>query len=535
VDAFDPAAAGTAGGIDGCVAGQADAPSNRALPRGPQPVLRPYQETAIARVEADPHRRAIVVAPTGSGKTVLAAELIRRARARGERCLFVDHRREITDQTCKKLFAVGIDFGVIQAGFAARPGEAVQVASIQTLRARAIRGAAIELPSADLIFIDEAHHARAETYRRLVEAYPQARILGLTATPCRGDGRGLGNLFEMLIEVASVADLTTQGWLVPAKVYAPSRPDLTGVHVRRGDYVEDELAARMNTAQLVGDVIEHWLKLGERRRTVVFTVNVAHSVHIRDEFRRAGVLAEHIDGTTLLSERDCVLARLKAGGIEIVTNCQVLTEGWDCPEVACIVLARPTKSLGLYRQMVGRVLRPALNKTDCIVIDHSGAVFVHGFVDDPIAWTLDEDRHAENTAHSARGKRGGAPGLTDCPECRAVRMKGQPCQVCGWRPTPKPRHVNFADGSLGEVSRDRIAAGTSAVERRRFHAMLVWIAEAKGFRPGWAAHKYREKFGEWPPSRCVEPIEPDPAMRAWVRSRAIAYAKALQARREGAL
>src|SRR5689334_23027100 len=132
----------------------------------------------------------------------------------------------------------------------------------------------------------------------LLAAYPNAVILGLTATPCRADARGLGNLFQVLVECPSVAELIGGGYLVGTRVYAPTRPDLTGVHVKHGDYVENELAARMNTAKLVGDVVEHWCRLGEQRQTVVFAVDVSHSVHLRDEFRRAGVLAEHLDGST---------------------------------------------------------------------------------------------------------------------------------------------------------------------------------------------------------------------------------------------
>ena len=272
----------------------------------------------------------------------------------------------------------------------------------------------------------------------------------------------------MLIETATVSDLITARHLVPTKVFAPVRPDLSGVRVERGDYVEKQLSERMNTAQLVGDIIEHWHRLGERRPTVIFAVNVAHSVHIRDEFRRSGVLAEHIDGSTPLEGRDAILAKLAAGTIEIITNCQVLTEGWDCPEVSCIVLARPTKSLGLYRQMVGRVLRPcrATGKSDALVIDHSGAVFMHGFVDDPITWELLQDRRAENKAHSARGTYQ-APSLTTCPECSAVRFEGQPCPVCHWRPVTKARSVEVVDGELGgqprpECSPDRMVAGRAA-------------------------------------------------------------------------
>jgi DNA repair protein RadD len=507
-----------------------DTPTDKPKTGGAQPpILRDYQVETLARIDeaiSAGARRILVSAPTGSGKTVTAAAIIGDAVARRDRVLFLDHRRELTRQASRKLHDAGIDHGIVQAGFPARPGAPVQVASVQTLHARAVRSRSIDLPAADLIIVDEAHHARARTWQRLLEAYPGAVIIGLTATPCRADGKGLGNVFDVLIETATVSDLITGGHLVPAKVFAPVRPDLTGVRVERGDYVEKQLAERMNTAKLVGDIIEHWHRLGGRRHTVIFAVNVAHSVHIRDEFRRSGVLAEHIDGSTPMDERDAILAKLATGTIEIITNCQVLTEGWDCPEVSCIVLARPTKSLGLYRQMVGRVLRPAPSKSDALILDHSGAVFMHGFVDDPIMWELSQDRRAENKAHSARGTYK-APVLKTCPECSAVRFEGQPCPVCHWHPVTKPRSVEVIDGELGAVSRDRNVAAVkfTTADKLLFHRQLAAIARERGYKDGWIAHKFRERFGDWPRARSVEPLTPDAATRSWVRSRQIAFAR----------
>jgi superfamily II DNA or RNA helicase len=189
----------------------------------------------------------------------------------------------------------------------------VQVASIDTLRARALNRDVIALPLADIIFIDEAHHARALTYERVIDAYPKAAVIGLTATPCRGDGRGLGNIFTKLIECPQVEELIGLGVLVRSRVYAPVDPDLTGVRTQNGDYVINQLASRMNTDKLVGDIVTHWLQYGERRRTVIFAVDVAHSVHIRNEMIRAGVRAEHLDANTPISEREAILARLASG------------------------------------------------------------------------------------------------------------------------------------------------------------------------------------------------------------------------------
>jgi DNA repair protein RadD len=498
--------------------------------------LYPFQTDTIAQVEARiaaGTRRLITPLPTGAGKTVIAAEMIAQAVARGERVLFLVHRRELTKQSSAKLFKAKVDHGIVQAGFPERPGERVQVASIATLYTRAIKSRSREMPSASLIIVDEAHHARARTWKRIIDHYPDAVVIGLTATPARHDGKGLGNIFEEIIQPVTVRDLTPQ-YLVPAITYAPVTPDLKGIRVERGDYVESELAERMNTQKLVGDIVEHVHKIGMGRRTVVFATSVAHSVHVRDELRRSGLRAEHLDGTTPLEERDLILAELANGFVDVVTNCGVLTEGWDCPEVSRIVLARPTRSFVLYRQMIGRALRlsPDTGKEDAIILDHAGAVFQHGFIDDPIEWTLSEDRRAENQAHSARGQYN-APGLTTCPECHAVRFQGKPCPVCGWRPVAKPRHVEIVDGELGEVGRDRNAKSDwTADERLAFYRQLMGIAQQRNHRFGWAAHKFKEKFGAFPPWSWndAQPVQPSAAVIAWVRSRNIAYAKAMAPR-----
>jgi superfamily II DNA or RNA helicase len=256
---------------------------------GAAPELRPYQVEVIAKFDAEVaagRRRVLLVVPTASGKTVIAGAIIAKAASAGWRILFLAHRRELIQQASRKLHAVSVDHGIIQAGFSRRLGVHVQVASVQTLHARAIRSTGMDLPPADIVIVDEAHHVRARTYQRLLLAYPKAIVLGLTATPCRSDGRGLGNAFDVLVEGPPVAELVAAGYLVPTKVYAPTRPDLMGVKVERGDYDVKQLAERMDKARLIGDVIGHWFKLGERRPTVVFATGVGHSVHLRDEFRR---------------------------------------------------------------------------------------------------------------------------------------------------------------------------------------------------------------------------------------------------------
>lgn len=497
-------------------------------------VLRSYQTDVIDRVAAEiaaGHRRVLLVAPTGSGKTVIAGAIIAEAAAAGRRVLFLAHRRELIEQAAKRLYAAGVpDSGILLPGYPMRLHVPVQIASIATLHARAIRANKIEMPEAGLVFIDEAHHARARTYEAIVKAYPNATIIGLTATPCRRDGRGLGTIFQAMLECPQVGALVALGHLVPSRVFAPTQPDLGGVRVEKGDYVESQLAERMDRQQLVGDIIEHWHKLAERRRTVVFATGVKHSVHLRDEFRRSGVVAEHIDGSTPTDERERILKDLAAGSVEVVTNAMVLTEGWDCPDIGALILARPTKSIGLFRQMIGRVLRPADSKTDAIIIDHAGGVFAHGLPDDDIAWTLDEDTKAENKTHAARGEYG-ARRLADCPECHAVRRQGDPCVVCGWTPRPKAAAIDITDGNLGLVQRDRrvIPIYQTEAERRQFYQQLLGVARQRGYATGFAYHKFREKFaGSTPPYawKSLPPLDPEPHVLSWVRSRQIAFARA---------
>jgi DNA repair protein RadD len=495
--------------------------------------LRCYQSNIIAKFHETVARgvkRILLVAPTGAGKTVIACDIINGYVRRYKSVLMIAHRREIITQTSAKLRAEGVAHGLILAGEKTMPMAPVQVASIQTLWARAIRREAMDMPPADLVVIDECHHSIAQTYKKIIDAYPNACLLGLTATPCRGDGRGMGGIFEALIECPQVAELIELKHLVPTIVYAPSSPDLTGIRVQAGDYAETQLADRMDRPKLVADIVSTWHKFGQRRKTVCFATGVGHSIHLRDEFIKSGVRAEHIDGSTPKDERDATLARLARGDIELVSNCMVLTEGWDMPEVGTCILARPTKKMGLFRQMIGRVLRPAPGKTNAIILDHSGAVFKHGLPEDPVEWTLDPDKAATSPTHTARCDMP-ARGLQECSQCGALREGGKACPCCGFLPVRKPTIVIPRDGELSLVVKGKPSA--AAIDQQRWHGELTAIAEERGYQSGWIAHKFKEKFGHWPPRGTIIPIDPSPEVRSWVHSRNIAWAKVQEKMRSG--
>jgi superfamily II DNA or RNA helicase len=492
---------------------------------------RRYQDDVIHEIKkllASGVRRVLLQAETGSGKTIIAVKIIYSAVALGEPVVILVHTDELIGQMSLKLLSFGIAFGVIKNGHPMHLHRPVQLASIQTLHSRAFRSKKIPLPEADWLFIDEAHRSRARTWMQVIESYPNAYVIGLSATPCRLDGKGLGNIFEELVCCPDADELQNLKFLAPARVWAPSRPDLRGIKVRAGDYVECELEKRVNTGKLVGDIVSHWFRLAEGSPTICFATSVAHSMHIVEEFKKAGVAAAHIDGATPREERKQILRDLANGKIKVISNCAVLTEGWDSPLASCAILARPTKSLGLYRQMIGRVRRPAPGKIHAIVLDHSGGCFVHGLPNDKIIWALARDEKTVNRTHEARGKDPHTPRLTTCPRCSAVREEGRPCPQCGWRPQRQPKPVDIADGELAEIGRDRRPqpAKLTVVEQRAFYQQLMGVARQREYKPQWAAHKYKEKFGVFPPWgwNNLAPLPPGGEVSAWVRSRNIAYA-----------
>lgn len=449
--------------------------------------LRPYQSRAVALTLAALSRNPVLVAPTGSGKTVMGCAIAARFAADGRRVLWIAHRKELIEQAAATL-APYLDFppGIIMAGFGDSPMSSVQVASIQTLVRR-------QMPACDLVIIDEAHHATAGGYDCLMDlSVPR---IGLTATPFRFDGQGLGDVFGEIVVAAYTDELCASGVLHAPKVYAGHTPDLRGVRKAMGDYVASALAERLNNGALVGDIVETWKARADGKRTVAFAVNVDHSQAIARQFRDAGIRAEHIDGATPRAEREATLSRLRDGHTQIVSNCMILTEGWDLPALEVAIIARPTASLNLHLQMLGRIMRAADGKEGCIVLDHAGNHYTHGLVTRRLTYSINSKTLGEKDPLGLR--RCGAcqllfdPRLTACPDC-------------GWAPEKKETRIDNTPGTLGEFGEN------FALKREMYRA---WAAQAEdmGWKPGFAAYRYKERFGEWPVVAFGDLVDPGAA------------------------
>jgi DNA repair protein RadD len=506
-------------------AGPGGAALGEALVPPTPPTLWPYQVAALEQLDAAfaaGRRAPLLVLPTGAGKTVIAAEMIRRTVATSGRVLFLAPRRELVAQTSEKLDAVGVEHGVILSGADERAGlaAAVQVASVDTLVSRVLRREMLALPACDLVLVDEAHLSITNIRRELLECWPAARRVGLTATPTRKDGHALGLLYDAIIEPATTATLVTQGYLAKARYFSWPTPDLTGVRTCAGDYNLADLELLLNKTPLLADVVATWLQHAPDRRTVVYCVSIAHAVALAEAFRREQIAAEHVDAGTPAPTRAATFARFRAGTTQVLTNCFLAAYGFDLPALSCVVLARPTRSLMLYLQMLGRGLRIADDKRDCLVLDHSGAVHRHGLATDERRWTLSGRTALVPSPVRKKPERE----AKECPECHAVWIDGATCPECGYERRPKGRMVETLAGELVELG---AGEPPQVKDKLAFYAELRGYALERGYKPGWAAHKFRERHGVMPPWRWNDhaALPPSRATRGWVRSRWIARRK----------
>ena len=472
--------------------------------------LRSYQVDAINQLRQailQGHKRIVLQLATGGGKTTIAAEMVRNAVKKGKKALFLADRIELVEQTSKRFDYEGIEHGVIMGDhWRYKPHEAVQICSPQTLARRPI-------PNADLVIIDECHVVYG-VHKKMMKALPNAVFIGLSATPFT---KGLGKVYSKLVVGATTVDLTNEGYLVPVKVFAPSKPDLTKLRTIAGDYDEKELFSRVDKPKLIADVVETWIKLGENRPTIGFAVNVLHSQHLCEQFKNRGIRAEHIDSYISKSERDRIVEDFKSGYVKVLFNVGILDKGFDHPEASCLIMARPTKSLMVYIQQAGRVLRTHDTKSDAIILDHAGNTEAHGFVTDELPQELnDGTKKIQKTGQTQEKPKGKI-----CSSCSFVKPpKVWKCPCCGYAPKADNPGIKAEQGELQEISRP---IKVTMEDKQKFYSELLHIEIEKSYKRGFAANNYRNKFGCWPKGLKELPSIPSEETRKYVLSRMIRH------------
>lgn len=447
-------------------------------------------------------------------------EMIRCAIVKGIRVAFVCNRIRLVLQASKRFAQAGIPHGIVQGDNSCNFNAPVLICSIQTV---ARRGLPTDI---GLIVIDEAHAtAGSIDYRRFIGQRNRLPMVGLTATPfARGLAKPFpeigGPLWEELVVAATIRELVDLHFLVDLDIYAPSTPDLSGVHVVAGDYHERELGEAVDKPTLIGDIVENWFKYAANKPTVCFATNIAHSIHIVEQFRGAGVVAEHIDCYTPPDEQNAIMARVAAGETQVISNVAILAEGWDHPACSVMVLARPTKSLIRYIQMAGRVLRPFDGKDRALLLDHSGSSLELGYPTDDLPLILDDGSPRKPSTQDDNEK----PELVECPKCHYVKPRKQhECPRCGFAPV-RQSEVKTGDGTLTLVGRNGKKKNIPETEMRQFLGEMTGYAASKGFKRGWAYHQFEEKYGKFPQDLGICWADPKPISdlgRGWLTHAAI--------------
>lgn len=452
-------------------------------------MLRPYQSLAVDMIKdawfSKNKRRVLLHMGTGLGKTVIFSYILKRATVPA---LMIVRGRQLVNQASWRLQREFTDHGVLMAGhWNSKPGCKVQIASIDTLISRRMK------PEAKIIVIDEAHLATSKGYADFLAQYgPDTVVLYVTATPYNPID------VDAVVKPISLLEGIEQGYLVPPRYFCPSAPNLKGVQTVGDDYNQVQLAKAIDKGDLIGDIVQHWVRRGEYRPTLCFAVNVAHSQHIVASFKAGGIAAKHIDANTSDEERNETYEQLRTGKLKVVSNVGIASVGVDVPWVSCLIMARPTKSYNLYIQQAGRGTRPYTGKDDFILLDHAGNVLRHGFItDEPEACVGIAERREAATATR----------ISQCPKCFAVFPMGGKCPDCGFEKVVEVKLEK--SGELKEIK--------ALSEEEEYLIKLKRERALKKYKHGWVWHRFKERFGEEVASRYIKKRQ----VPEWIRARLI--------------
>lgn len=435
--------------------------------------LRDYQQAIIYHTRQSMsfgHTRPLIVLPTGAGKTVCFAWMADQSQRKNKTVWFLVHRRELLDQTIDTFERFNI------------PTERIHIGMVAT-----VANHPEKLPKPDLIIIDEAHHASATTWLKIIDAFPDAYIIGLTATPCRLDGKPLGKIFDDLILGVTTTDLIDQGFLSRYRYFAPTVADLSGLKRKGSDFDKDQAAEMLMTNAIYGDVLHHWHQYANDLQTIIYCASVKHSQEVAEAFRADGIEAVHFDGNTPAAERKQIVADFRRGKIRVLSNVDLIGEGFDVPDCHCCVLLRPTASLGLFIQQAGRALRPQLGKT-AIILDHVGNYTRHGLPDDLRSWSL-----TETIKPKQEYREDGKLTVRQCPQCYFTFPTGPDiCPNCGASVVMTREELkNIKEIRLEEIKQERRERAAETVKDKDVRELRTLqefqeYAKQHDYKSGWA-------------------------------------------------
>ncbi len=522
-------------------------------------ILRPYQEQILTDLRAAlrDHRSALVCAPPGAGKGSLIAYMVHSAVKKGKRITFCVRGLALVQDMSRRLTKLGVEHGVLMGGKKRERWHPVQVASVDTLFRMLHR------PASDLVILDEARQFSNESGRKIVEAYPDAKIVGADGTPALINGSGLGvtcgGIFEAMVVGPDEQALIDMGFLVPSQVIGiPNPPDVSKVKKTGGDFNQKSLAEICDKVKLVGDIVEHWERHARGLKTVAFGVDQAHARHIVDCFRAAGHAFEYVDANTPNDEREAIYDRLDNGDLVGLGNVAIAGVGWDHPRVECIVAARPTASLPLWRQMIGRGSRTYPGKKRFVILDHANNSlrhWPHGYFETPPIWTLDGPvphvKDGDKSRPVSMCKRpvpvppDGVPSFFTGPLSKDGRYMlpsyhhfptgPEICPYCGIPLRGPGREIEVEAGAMVDHAelREKAKAEQKAMaiedwrnklgdsDRRKKYMEFVQIAKDRGYKETWPSVKFKIIFGKWPEREWIKHKDDgfeDPAWDAGVHA-----------------
>lgn len=449
--------------------------------------LRHYQTDCVTKLRDGYRlgkRRQVLVSPTGSGKTVLFSFITKSSLDRGQRTLIMAHRAEILAQISKTLTGVGVHHRMLRAGMPTPVNSPVVVASVGTL-CRRLK----EFPEPDLVIVDECHHSAASTWASVFAQFSKARFLGVTATPERLDGQGLGLFYDALVRGPEVQWLIDNGFLAKPRYFGPKTVvDTSVIHKVAGEFNRKESAGVFDKPTITGDAVEQYRRICNGKTAIAFCISIEHCNHVAEQFRASGIPAGVIDGSMSDEERARMVSDLAAGRILILCSCELVSEGFDLPSVGAAILLRPTHSLALHLQQIGRSLRPANGKECAYILDHVGNCMRHGFAEEEREWSLD--------GHAAKKRKEQAIFPRQCKKCFAMFM-GPKCPSCGLQYETKAREVEQVSGDLAPIDPLKLAAiRLRKTEERGCMSLEDFqkLGAARGYKPGWAYWRWKNSW-----------------------------------------